>query len=99
MDVASLTTPPNEIIFLDGNIHIEWEKAMLKKNIIAIAGVVILIGAGMAYASVVNPRHDEIQKFHSTHTHSGSGTINAPQHSGGTDRYGCHNASVPYHCH
>jgi hypothetical protein len=38
--------------------------------------------------------------FYSGHWHDEhGGTHNAPQHSGGTDKYGCHNASVPYHCH
>jgi hypothetical protein len=72
---------------------------MLKRNIIAVAGILTLVGAGVAYASAINPRHSEIQKFYLNHTHGDSGTINAPRHSGGTDRFGCHNASVPYHCH
>lgn len=38
-------------------------------------------------------------EFYTGHTHLEGETIDAPQHSGGTDRYGCHNASVPYHCH
>jgi hypothetical protein len=39
-------------------------------------------------------------KFYVGHTHGEDGsTIGAPHHSGGTDRNGCHNASVPYHCH
>lgn len=37
--------------------------------------------------------------YYAGHTHQNGGTLGAPAHSGGTDRYGCHNASVPYHCH
>lgn len=37
--------------------------------------------------------------FYTGHSHDQAGTQGAPQHSGGTDRFGCHNASVPYHCH
>ena len=38
--------------------------------------------------------------FYAGHSHDDAGrTYGAPQHSGGLDRRGCHNASVPYHCH
>lgn len=38
--------------------------------------------------------------FYDGHTHDKDGrAVNAPEHSGGLDAYGCHNASVPYHCH
>lgn len=37
--------------------------------------------------------------FYQGHTHENGETIDAPSHSGGLDRRGCHNASVPYHCH
>ena len=35
----------------------------------------------------------------SVHSHDGVNTINGLSHSDRKDRYGCHNASVPYHCH
>lgn len=64
-------------------------------GVVAISTIV-----GSAYALSMNPRANEIVSFHSGHTHSTFGdTKGAPQHSGGTDKYGCHNASVPYHCH
>ena len=48
----------------------------------------------------LNPRGHEIQSYFPGHIHiEGGDTIDGPQHSGGTDKYGCHNASVPYHCH
>lgn len=73
---------------------------MSKKTIVAVVGIVALVGAGVAFADFSNPRHDEIQKYYPDHTHTvGGDTIDVPEHSGGTDRYGCHNASVPYHCH
>jgi len=52
-----------------------------------------------SYAFNKNPRTSEITNFASGHSHDGVDTISGPSHSGGTDRYGCHNASVPYHCH
>jgi hypothetical protein len=52
--------------------------------------------AGAAYAGLL--RHPT--EFYVSHTHDEHGdAIGAPQHSGGLDAYGCHNASVPYHCH
>ena len=44
-------------------------------------------------------QHEPVE-FYAGHTHGEDGIADgAPQHSGGLDRYGCHNASVPYHCH
>jgi opacity protein-like surface antigen len=63
-------------------------------------GAVLLSGliATAAYASFVNPRTPV--EFFNGHTHADDGTaIGAPSHSGGTDAFGCHNKSVPYHCH
>ena len=61
--------------------------------------ILFLIGSLSAYAFNLNPRLDEITQFYSEHYHLQAETIGAPSHSGGTDRFGCHNASVPYHCH
>lgn len=73
---------------------------MNKQRTIVLAAAGLLLAAGIAYAGLSNPRAGEIVEFFGAHTHSAySATIGAPQHSGGTDRYGCHNASVPYHCH
>ena len=69
----------------------------MKKNILIIIGLIFI--SALAYALNNNPRFSEITTFYSGHTHNGSETIGAPAHSGGTDRYGCHNRSVPYHCH
>jgi len=41
----------------------------------------------------------EPAEFYTGHTHLSGGTQGAPAHSGGTNASGCHNASVPYHCH
>ena len=54
--------------------------------------------SSFAYAQYVSNLRTPTQ-FHPGHSHQGDETIGAPQHSGGTDAYGCHNASVPYHCH
>ena len=68
------------------------------KTILAAVVVISLAGAGIAYAKFTEQRTPvEFYKGHS-HDHDGNAT-GAPAHSGGTDRYGCHNASVPYHCH
>jgi hypothetical protein len=67
-----------------------------RKKVLVIATVTIASLAGVASASMSLKTPVE---FYKGHTHEGDVTIDAPQHSGGTDRYGCHNASVPYHCH
>lgn len=65
--------------------------------IIALMG---LISAGTAYA-VLDWSHQKTPvSFYEGHYHNENGdTIGAPAHSGGTDKKGCHNRSVPYHCH
>ncbi len=57
----------------------------------------LAIGLGVAYAGLENTRTPV--EFYQGHSHDDGGTHGAPNHSGGTDRWGCHNASVPYHCH
>ena len=47
--------------------------------------------------AVMEKRKDT--QFYKGHTHDNGETHGGPQHSGGTDKWGCHNASVPYHCH
>ena len=64
----------------------------------AIMGLAISIGTG-AYALRDYKHQNEPVSFYDGHTHDGDITIDAPGHSGGTDRFGCHNGSVPYHCH
>lgn len=64
------------------------------------SGVVLLgaLVAGAAYASFYDP-HVPVD-FYVGHSHGEDGeAIGAPSHSGGTDAAGCHNKSVPYHCH
>jgi hypothetical protein len=75
----------------------------LKLRIILSAVLVVAISAGAVYA--FSPDRNPVN-FFSGHTHSSIGTdiedditTGAPQHGGGLDRYGCHNRSVPYHCH
>ena len=53
---------------------------------------------GVSFASY-NPRAHEITNYKPGHTHDAGGTQGALSHSGGTDAAGCHNGSVPYHCH
>lgn len=73
-----------------------------KKKLIGIVSLMVLAiaSAGGAYAIGAfgdNPRVPTT--YYKGHSHDDAGTHGAPQHSGGTDSYGCHNASVPYHCH
>jgi len=65
----------------------------------------IMIAVAVGFAAVVATSFVEASgdrtpvEFVKGHTHDGLVTHGAPQHSGGLDRNGCHNASVPYHCH
>lgn len=67
------------------------------KSIAVVLITLIAVASGAAYAGVFNTRSPVA--FYKGHTHDHGQTQGAPQHSGGTDRNGCHNASVPYHCH
>jgi hypothetical protein len=69
-----------------------------KLSVIAAGAALALTIGGVAYAGLGD--HRDPVAFFTGHTHAEDGTaIGAPSHSGGTDRNGCHNASVPYHCH
>lgn len=59
----------------------------------------VTIAIGTAYGIDKNPRTNEITNYAPGHTHQLGQTHGAAEHSGGTDRHGCHNGSVPYHCH
>lgn len=61
--------------------------------------IVLIITSTIAFSLGFNPRFYEIQSFHPGHSHDSDETIGAPGHSGRTDKFGCHNKSVPYHCH
>lgn len=62
------------------------------------AALAIVATAGVAYAFTGESKVPTL--FYSGHTHDENGHTNgAPEHSGGLDKKGCHNASVPYHCH
>ncbi len=67
------------------------------KKPIAILAVATIASAGFAYSVLSNNRVPV--EFFKGHTHIDGSTSGAPSHSGGTNSYGCHNASVPYHCH
>jgi hypothetical protein len=69
----------------------------LKFKVIIAVLIVSAIGGGLVYANVGNPRI--AVEFFKGHTHDEGQTFGAPSHSGGLDRNGCHNGSVPYHCH
>lgn len=64
-----------------------------------LAGITLIgvIGTGLVYADMGIQR--AVFSFFDGHTHDDHRTVGAPSHSGGLDRYGCHNKSVPYHCH
>lgn len=71
---------------------------MKKKLIVVASAAIIALSVGAAYA--VSGEHRVPTEYFVGHTHADDGgTVGAPQHSGGLNRQGCHNASVPYHCH
>ncbi|MBX2856678.1 MAG: hypothetical protein KTR21_16950 [Rhodobacteraceae bacterium] len=72
---------------------------MFDKYILAI-GVTALAIASAAASGGVGWRHSKETAFYPGHRHAADGAaIHAPSHSGGTNAEGCHNGSVPYHCH
>ena len=66
------------------------------RMLVLVVGVIGI--ASLAYAGLSSTGRTPVV-FHPGHTHEGDVTVDAPSHSGGTDKDGCHNASVPYHCH
>jgi hypothetical protein len=68
---------------------------MTKAVAIAVGISVLLVSGAWAYMGLEREPVD----FFAGHTHGSGETHGAPAHSGGTDRNGCHNGSVPYHCH
>ena len=66
-------------------------------HLVLVFALAVLIISSVAFAKYSGERTPV--EFYKGHSHIEGKTINAPQHSGGTDRRGCHNASVPYHCH
>lgn len=85
---------------------------MLKGTLVSIA---VLMSASSALANnqtppvqaqnqevavVQQPQEKRVPvEYYKGHTHNHDVTSGAPQHSGGTNSRGCHNGSVPYHCH
>lgn len=60
----------------------------------------LLLASGTAFALKDWSHQRTPVAFYTGHTHGEDGhTVGGPQHSGGTNAYGCHNGSVPYHCH
>jgi len=71
----------------------------MKKKIKLLTIFVGVAAFSSIYALNTNNEREPVE-FFSGHTHGEDGSsIGAPQHSGGTDKRGCHNRSVPYHCH
>lgn len=68
---------------------------MKKLTLIVGAAVVELVVSGYSRTYF---RQTEPGAFYTGHSDNQGGTQGAPQQSGGTDRNGCHKASVPYHC-
>ncbi len=67
------------------------------KKLVMISVLVLLVVA-IAYGAFAFTQRESVE-FYKGHSHVGGVTVDAPEHSGGLDRNGCHNASVPYHCH
>jgi hypothetical protein len=71
----------------------------MSRTKLVLVAVLLTVGVGstIAYAKF-NER--QVHDYYPGHWHDEHGdAVNAPSHSGGTDVFGCHNASVPYHCH
>lgn len=68
------------------------------RKIVAWGAVAVIGVSGLVYAATDAPGRQPTV-FYAGHTHDADGTHGAPAHSGGTDKNGCHNGSVPYHCH
>lgn len=69
----------------------------MKSRKLIVVGLVGVALTSVAYAFIGEKQAVE---FFVGHTHDANGhAVDAPEHSGGLDRKGCHNASVPYHCH
>jgi hypothetical protein len=64
------------------------------------AALIAIVASTAVYAMKdYSPMRTPVE-FYKGHTHDANGlAIGAPEHSGGLDKLGCHNASVPYHCH
>jgi len=60
--------------------------------------ILVLVVVAIAYGAFAFTQRKPVE-FFKGHSHVGGRTVEAPEHSGGLDRNGCHNASVPYHCH
>ena len=73
---------------------------MKKKIALFTVLLVALVAGGSAYALKDWSHQRPPVEFYAGHSHDVEGhTHGAPEHSGGTDSMGCHNGSVPYHCH
>ena len=72
----------------------------MKRKTIIFAAVLSVLAGGAAYSLGGYLWMTEPVEFYAGHTHGSDGkAIDAPEHSGGTTAAGCHNASVPFHCH
>ena len=72
----------------------------MKKTVFTVMAILAVGFAGTSYAIKDWSHQKEPVAFYTGHSHDEDGnTHGAPQHSGGTNAMGCHNASVPYHCH
>ncbi len=70
------------------------------KKIVVIALISIVALSGSAYALKDWSHQRTPVEYYTGHTHDEEGhAVGAPEHSGGTNAMGCHNGSVPYHCH
>jgi hypothetical protein len=65
-----------------------------------VAGALTLFATALAGVAIASSNDSkQIVEFYKGHTHDGGLTQDAPEHGGGLDANGCHNKSVPYHCH
>lgn len=72
----------------------------MRKRATKLLGLVAILTALAATTAWAAGDRRHAVDFFPGHRHDANdATVGAPEHSGGTDKYGCHNGSVPYHCH
>ena len=72
----------------------------MRKTLMITVATTLMLAGGAAYAVKSYEYQQTPVEFYAGHSHDEDGSaIGAPEHSGGTNAYGCHNGSVPYHCH
>ena len=71
----------------------------MKKRLLILLALSAFIASSMTLVYRANSEYPDAIEYFKGHYHKDRVTHGAPEHSGGTNKQGCHNGSVPYHCH